>query len=157
MQSTGCAGEKVGNFLAQLFSTGKYTGRIELPVENWCGQSAGREFSPDSERMWLTLAGTPNPRGGVHSRARKNLKQATPQAGAGYHSPVCSNTGDAIDRIVAAIDQLASDAIDTKAGASEDELTMRVATLWQMVSDLDPELARRARRYTGPVDGGPSV
>jgi hypothetical protein len=70
---------------------------------------------------------------------------------------VCSNTGDAIDRIAAAIDQLASDAQDAKAGAGEDELATRVAALWQMVSDLDPELARRARRYTGPVDGGPSA
>jgi hypothetical protein len=70
---------------------------------------------------------------------------------------VCSNTGDAIDRIAAAIDQLASDAQDAKAGDNEDELATRVAILWQMVSDLDPELARRARRYTGPVDGGPSV
>lgn len=81
-----------------------------------------------------------------HSRSR-----------AGYHSPVCSITGDAVDRIAAAIDQLASDAHDTKAGVSEDELTTRIATLWQMVSDLDPELARRAQRYTGPADGGPSV
>jgi hypothetical protein len=70
---------------------------------------------------------------------------------------VCSNTGDAIDRIRAAIDQLASDAHGAEAGASEGELTERVAALWQMVSDLDPELARRARRYTGPVDGGPSA
>jgi hypothetical protein len=70
---------------------------------------------------------------------------------------VCSITGDAIDRITAAIDQLASDARDARAGASEDELATRVATLWQMVSDLDPELARRAQRYTGPVDGGPSA
>jgi hypothetical protein len=76
---------------------------------------------------------------------------------AGYHSPVCSNTGDAIDRIAAAIDQLASDARDAEAGATEGELTTRVATLWQMVSDLDPELARRAQRYTGPVDGGPAA
>jgi hypothetical protein len=37
MKSTGCAGEKVGNILPQLFSTEKYTGRIELPVENRCG------------------------------------------------------------------------------------------------------------------------
>jgi polyhydroxyalkanoate synthesis regulator phasin len=70
---------------------------------------------------------------------------------------VCSNTGDALDRIVAAIDQLASDAHDVDAKASKDELTERVAALWRMVSDLDPELARRARRYTGPVDGGPSA
>ena len=61
---------------------------------------------------------------------------------------MCSITGDAIDRIAAAIDQLASDARDTKAGVSGDELTSRIAALWQMVSDLDPELARRARGYT---------
>lgn len=76
---------------------------------------------------------------------------------AGYHSPVCSITGDAIDRIAAAIDQLASDAQDAKAGSGEGELTTRIAALWDMVSDLDPELARRARRYTGPVDGGPRL
>jgi hypothetical protein len=75
----------------------------------------------------------------------------------GYDSPVCSITGDAIDRIVAAIDQLASDAQDAKAGVSGVDLTMRVAILWQMVSDLDPELARRAQRYTGLVDGDPSA
>jgi len=70
---------------------------------------------------------------------------------------VCSITGDAIDRIAAAIDQLASDAHDAKAGVTADELTARIATLWQMVSDLDPELARRAQRYTGPADSGPSL
>jgi len=70
---------------------------------------------------------------------------------------VCSITGDAIDRIAAAIDQLASDAHDTEAGVTADELTARIASLWQMVSDLDPELARRTQRYTGPADGGPSV
>ena len=69
---------------------------------------------------------------------------------------MCSTTGDEIDRIVAAIDQLASDARDVKAGVSESELITRVAALWQMVSDLDPELARRAQRYTGRVGGGPS-
>jgi hypothetical protein len=70
---------------------------------------------------------------------------------------VCSITGDAIDRIVAAIDQLASDARNASAEVSEGELTTRVAALWQMVSELDPELARRAQRYTGPADGGPSA
>jgi len=70
---------------------------------------------------------------------------------------VCSNTGDAIDRIVAAIDQLASDVRDAEPGAREEDLTTRVATLWQMVSDLDPELARRTQRYTGLVEGDPSA
>ena len=69
---------------------------------------------------------------------------------------MCSSTGDAIGRIAAAIDQLASDARDANGETSEAELTARVASLWQMVSDLDPELARRARRYTGPADDGPS-
>jgi len=102
-------------------------------------------------------AGTRNGTHRAHGRARQTLEQAAPQIQAGYHSAVCSNPGDAIDRIVAAIDQLASDVHDIGAKASEDELTTRVAALWQMVSDLDPELARRAQRYTGPVDGGPSA
>jgi hypothetical protein len=69
---------------------------------------------------------------------------------------VCSNTGDAIDRVTAAIDQLASDSRDAK-GANEGELTTRIADLWLMVSDLDPELARRTRRYTALADDGPSA
>jgi hypothetical protein len=60
---------------------------------------------------------------------------------------VCSNTGDAIERIAAAIDQLASDARDSHEAAASAELATRVASLWLMVSELDPELARRARRY----------
>jgi hypothetical protein len=70
---------------------------------------------------------------------------------------VCSNTGDALDRVAAAIDQLASDSRDAKGGANGGELTTRIAALWQMVSDLDPELARRTRMYTGLADGGPSA
>jgi hypothetical protein len=70
---------------------------------------------------------------------------------------VCSKTGEAIERIAAAIDQLASDARDGQAEPGSDDLTTRVATLWQMVSDLDPELARRARGYQAPADGAPSA
>jgi hypothetical protein len=58
--------------------------------------------------------------------------------------------GDAIDRVTAAIDQLASDA---HGDASEPELAARVAGLWQMVGQLDPELARRAQGYAEPPDG----
>jgi hypothetical protein len=71
----------------------------------------------------------------------------------GYHSSVCSSTGDAVDRLAAAIDQLASDVHDN---ANDPELAARVAGLWQMVSDLDPELARRTRGYTALPGGGTS-
>jgi hypothetical protein len=71
---------------------------------------------------------------------------------------VCSKTGAAIDRIAAAIDQLAMDAQDAKAAeVTVPELAARVAQLWQMVGDLDPELARRAQRYTLPDGGGSSA
>jgi hypothetical protein len=66
---------------------------------------------------------------------------------------VCSIAGDSIDRITAAIDQLASDA---QAEAGEPGLAARVALLWQMVSDLDPELARRTRGYTAADGDTPS-
>ena len=76
---------------------------------------------------------------------------------AGYHSPVRSNTGDEIDRIATAIDQLERDVRAARGGAGEAELTSRIAVLWEMVGALDPELARRARRYTAPADGTPSA
>jgi hypothetical protein len=78
----------------------------------------------------------------------------------GYPSPVCSTTGDAIDpidRIAAAIDQLASDAQGDSGEAEPGALAARVAELWLMVSALDPELARRKQRYTRPADGAPSA
>ncbi len=101
----------------------------------------------------------------VHSYARTpertaplpppgQAEQPVPGPGAGSHSPVRSNTGDEIGRIAAAIDQLES---DVRTGAGEAELTTRVALLWQMVSALDPELARRAQRYTAPPGGTPSA
>ena len=63
---------------------------------------------------------------------------------------MCSNSGDAVDRLAAAIDQLAH---DVRGDASDSELAARVAGLWQMVSDLDPELARRRQGYTA-LPGG---
>ena len=71
-----------------------------------------------------------------------------------YPSRVCSITGDAIDRIAEAIDQLASDAQGETSGQ---ELAARVAGIWQMVSALDPELARRTEQYTAPGSGTPSA
>lgn len=57
--------------------------------------------------------------------------------------------GDAIERIAAAIDQVASEIHGT---ADELELTMRVAEIWLMMGALDPSLARRQRGYTAPAD-----
>jgi hypothetical protein len=96
------------------------------------------------------------PPGGGHAEARGDppVKPPATQARAGYSPPVCSSLGDAVQRITAAIDQLAT---DVHGQISEPELATRVADLWQMVSDLDPELARRRRGYTASADGTPSA
>lgn len=65
---------------------------------------------------------------------------------------MCSITGDAIERIAAAIDQVACDA---HGAADEMALTARIAEIWLMMGALDPELARRQRGYTAPADGTP--
>ncbi len=129
-----------------------------MPVENLCAPVRQLRFSPDSERVRLAHRGhAETPHVGRAAVTTGPLNKPRLSIQAGYHSTVCSNTGDAIDRIRAAIDQLARDARDARGEASESELTARVAALWQMVSELDPELARRAQRYTGPVGGGPSA
>jgi hypothetical protein len=89
----------------------------------------------------------------MRKRKARPAKAPAGPAPVGYHSSVCSNTGDAVDRLAAAIDQLAS---DVRGNANDPELAARVAGLWQMVSDLDPELARRARGYTALPGGGTS-
>ena len=156
-QSTGCAGEKTGHILIRAFPQRNTQAAPACLWKRCAGRSTAREFSPDSERERENSAGGLDPPTGGTAGPSRPLEPAAPQVRVGYASPVCSIPGDAIDRIVAAIDQLASDAQDAKAGVSEVELTSRVAILWQMVSDLDPELARRAQRYAGPVDGGPSA
>jgi hypothetical protein len=89
----------------------------------------------------------------MRKRKARPAKAPANRASVGYHSSVCSNTGDAVDRLAAAIDQLAS---DLHGDANDPELAARVAGLWQMVSDLDPELARRTRGYTALPGGGTS-
>ena len=62
---------------------------------------------------------------------------------------MCSITGDGTDelgRLGQAIDDLA-DARTTHPELSMQELATRLAAIWQMVAELDPELARRLSEY----------
>jgi len=81
-----------------------------------------------------------------------SAKDPAPAGAVRYYPHVCSIMGDAIDRIAAAIDQVASDA---RGVADEPELTARVAEIWLMMGALDPELSRRQQGYTAPGDGTP--
>ena len=62
---------------------------------------------------------------------------------------MCSIPEAAIDSLVEAIDALAA---DSRSGAATPELAERIAVLWGMISDLDPELARRRPRYENPPE-----
>lgn len=78
------------------------------------------------------------------------LERRAPPAPAAYRSSMCSIPGDAatgeasadaLDRLGAAIDELAAQAV------GDADITERLAALWAMLAALDPELARRLARY----------
>jgi hypothetical protein len=60
---------------------------------------------------------------------------------------VCSIEGGAISEVIGAIDQLAADA---ETGLGAHELSTRVAAIWAMLADLDPEVARLQAAYERP-------
>jgi hypothetical protein len=61
---------------------------------------------------------------------------------------VCSNDESALRRLAEAIDRLDANRADADAAS----LAAQVAAVWSMVSDIDPELARRALGYSRPPD-----
>ena len=63
-----------------------------------------------------------------------------------YDSTVCSIEGAALRRVAEAIDRLEADRGNTDAA----DLAARVAAIWSMVSEIDPELARLASGYQTP-------
>ncbi|HEY2488610.1 MAG TPA: hypothetical protein VGI37_03835 [Streptosporangiaceae bacterium] len=63
---------------------------------------------------------------------------------------MCSTPGPSLDDLTLAIDELAA---ASRAGATPRDLNERIARLWGMVADLDPELARRLSRYQCPPGG----
>jgi hypothetical protein len=63
-----------------------------------------------------------------------------------YASTVCSIEDPALRHVAEAIDRLEAD----RANADGAALATRVAAVWSMVRDMDPELARLASGYAGP-------
>jgi hypothetical protein len=57
---------------------------------------------------------------------------------------MCSDPSDPIAALTQAIEALEADSVGPSAAA---DLAERVARVWALVIDLDPELARRAARY----------
>ena len=67
-----------------------------------------------------------------------------------YDSTVCSSDGGALQRVAEAIDRLEADRVS----ADATDLAARVAALWSMVIEINPELARLASGYEKPGDEG---
>ena len=59
---------------------------------------------------------------------------------------VCSIDVSALRRLAEAIDQLAADRKSADAAALE----ARIAAVWAMVREIDPELARLTSKYANP-------
>ena len=61
---------------------------------------------------------------------------------------MCSIDEFALRRVAEAIDQLDAD----RKSADSSGLEARIAAVWAMVRDIDPELARLASGYISPAD-----
>jgi hypothetical protein len=61
---------------------------------------------------------------------------------------VCSIDESALRRVAEAIDQLDAD----RKSADSADLEARIAAVWAMVREIDPELARLASRYANLSD-----
>ena len=61
---------------------------------------------------------------------------------------VCSIDESALRRLAEAIDQLDAD----RKSADAASLEARIAAVWAMVREIDPELARLASRYGSPPE-----
>jgi hypothetical protein len=62
---------------------------------------------------------------------------------------VTAVAADVAARLASAIDDCATVA-QRPSAASEPDLAERVAALWTMLTDADPELAARTAKYAGP-------
>ena len=66
---------------------------------------------------------------------------------AAYCSSMCSTASERLARIGMAIDELAADCLAPTMRAGPDAgMQQRLAGIWAMIAELDPELARRMPR-----------
>ncbi|MGH3155686.1 MAG: hypothetical protein ACRDNF_03780 [Streptosporangiaceae bacterium] len=63
---------------------------------------------------------------------------------------MCSTQESPLGRLARAIDDLAA---DSREGTAQADAAERIARLWGMLADLDPELARRRPGYEDTADG----
>ena len=61
---------------------------------------------------------------------------------------VCSTDESALRRVAEAIDQLDAD----RRSADSAILAARIAAVWAMVREIDPQLARLVSKYANPSD-----
>ena len=61
---------------------------------------------------------------------------------------VCSTDELALRRVAEAIDRLEAD----RRSAGSSDLEARIAEIWAMVREIDPQMSRLASRYADPAD-----
>jgi transposase len=60
---------------------------------------------------------------------------------------MCSTASERLARLGRAIDELAADSLAPDAARPDASMGDRLARIWAMVAELDPELARRVSDY----------
>ncbi len=68
---------------------------------------------------------------------------------------MCSTPDERLARISRAIDELAADQLAPPHSAPEAGIGGRLARIWAMIAELDPELARRVPGYRRGARRGP--
>jgi hypothetical protein len=106
-------------------------------VHRLCGRKSWAGFSgPEIHSRY------PQQRGGELWLAAARTRLRGPAPGC-YDSTMCSIDGGALRRVAEAIDRLEAD----RQSADAADLEARIAAVWSMVSEIDPELARLVSRY----------
>jgi hypothetical protein len=148
MRSTGCVEEKPWSFLPST-TAGSYP---HTQDHRYASARAGN--GPVCGRRGGCLSyypPLPTRADGWHQcGAGDSVDRARNVGPCRYRSSVCSTSESPLSRLVRAIDELAADCRD---GAAQAQLAGRIAQVWEMVADLDPELARRRPGYQGSGDG----